>query len=64
MKLYLFADHISPLYADKNLKSLESKINDELRKLYDWLIKNKLLPLTLKNLITFIFRARQKKGQI
>ena len=42
MKFYLFADDTNLLYADKNLKSLESTKNDELCKLYDWLIANKL----------------------
>ena len=42
MKFYLFADDTNLLYADKNLKFLESTINDELCKLYDWLIANKL----------------------
>ena len=42
MKFYLFADDTNLLYADKNLKSLESTINDELCKLYDWLKANKL----------------------
>ena len=41
MKFYLFADDTNLLYSDKNLKSLESTVNDELCKLYDWLIANK-----------------------
>ena len=35
MKFYLFVDETHLLYADKNLKSLESTINDELRKPFD-----------------------------
>ena len=42
VKFYLFADDTNLLYADKNLKSLESTVNDELCKLYDWLIAIKL----------------------
>ena len=40
VKFYLFADDMNLLYADKNLKSEESPINDELCKLYNWLIAN------------------------
>ena len=36
MKFYLFADDTNLLYSDKNLKSLESTVNDELCKLYNW----------------------------
>jgi len=42
MRFYLFADDSNLLYADQNLKSLEYTVNDELCKLYDWLIANKL----------------------
>ena len=60
MKFYLFAEDTNLLYADKNLKSLESTINDELCKLYDWLIANKL-SLNIKKSNYVIFRPRQKK---
>ena len=59
MKFYLFADDTNLLYADKNLKSLESTVNDELCKLYDWLIANKL-SLNIKKSNYVIFRPRQK----
>ena len=59
MKFYLFADDTNLLYADKNLKSLESMVNDELCKLYDWLIANKL-SLNIKKSNYVIFRPRQK----
>ena len=39
---YLFADDTNILYANKNLKSLGPIVNQELRKLYVWLIANKL----------------------
>ena len=60
MKFYLFADDTNLLYADNNLKSMESTINDELCKLYDWLIPNKL-SLNIKKSNYVIFRPRQKK---
>ena len=59
MKFYLFADDTNLLYSDKNLKSLESTVNDELCKLYDWLITNKL-SLNIKKSNYVIFRPRQK----
>ena len=59
MKFYLFADDTNLLYSDKNLKSLESTVNDELCKLYDWLIANKL-SLNIKKSNYVIFRPRQK----
>ena len=37
-----FADDTNILYADKNLRSLELILNQELCKLYDWLTVNKL----------------------
>ena len=59
MKFYLSADDTNLLYSDKNLKSLESTVNDELCKLYDWLIANKL-SLNIKKSNYVIFRPRQK----
>ena len=41
-QFYLFADDTNLLYADKDLKSLESLINIELQKVCDWLNANKL----------------------
>ena len=63
LSFYLFADDTNLLYADKNLKSLESTVNDELYKLYDWLIANKL-SLNIKKCNYVSFRPRQKKFQI
>ena len=37
-KFYLFADDTNLLYADKNLKLLETTVNAELCNIYDWLI--------------------------
>ena len=42
LKFYLFADDTNLLYADKNLKSLESTVNAEISRVYNWLIANKL----------------------
>ena len=45
VKATLFADDPNLLYSHKNLKSLESTVNNELVNLYDWLTVNKLLML-------------------
>ena len=42
LNFYLFADDSNILYANKNLKSLEQIVNQELCKLYIWLTANKL----------------------
>ena len=42
LKFYLFADDTNILLAEKNLKVIETVVNTELCKLYDWLISNKL----------------------
>ena len=36
LKFYLFADDTNMLYADKNLKSLESTVNAEIFRVYNW----------------------------
>ena len=41
-QFFLFVDDTNILYSDKNLKSLESTVNAELKKLYIWLTANKL----------------------
>ena len=48
-KMTLFADDTNLLYSRKNLKSLESTMNDELLKLYDWLTVNKRTPNVKKS---------------
>ena len=45
---YLFADDTNILYSDKNLKSLELSVNQELNNVYDWLTVNKLTLNTKK----------------
>ena len=39
---YIFADDTNILHSDKNLKSLELSVNQELNNVYDWLTANKL----------------------
>ena len=57
---YLFADDTNLLYADKNLKSLEKMVNNELVRVSDWLNTNKLT-LYAKNSNFVIFRPHQRK---
>ena len=57
---YVFADDTNLSYADKNLKSLEETVNNELVKVSDWLNANKLtLNATKSNFV--IFRPYQRK---
>ena len=42
LNFYLFADDTNILYANKNLKSLEQIVNQELCNLYIWLTANNL----------------------
>ena len=57
---YLFADDTNLLYADKNLKSLEETVNNELLKVSEWLNANKLT-LNAKKSNYVIFRPYQRK---
>ena len=60
LKLFLFADDTNAVYADKNLKSLETTVNQELSTLFDWLTANKLtLNINKSNFV--IFRPAQRK---
>ena len=59
-KFYLFADDTNLLYADKNLKSLETVINRELLGVCDWLTANKL-SLNFRKTNFVIFHPYQKK---
>ena len=58
-KFYLFADDTNILYADKNLKSLETIVNKELVEVCEWLNSNKLT-LNLRKTNYVIFRPHQK----
>ena len=42
INFYLFADDTNILYADKDIKSLETLVNSELRKVCNWLTANRL----------------------
>ena len=59
LKFYLFADNTNLLYADENLKSLESTVNTQIFRVYNWLIANKL-SLNIKKSNFVIFKPRQK----
>ena len=60
LMFYLFADNTNLLYADKNLKSLESIFNEKISRVYNWLIANKL-SLNIKKSNFVVSRPRQKK---
>ena len=60
LNFFLFADDTTLLHAHKNLKYLEKTMNNELQKLGDWLIANKLT-LNIKKSNFVIFRPYQKK---
>ena len=60
LTFYLFADDTNLLYADKNLKSLETIVNCELNKVVVWLIANKL-SLNIKKTNYIIFHPYQKQ---
>ena len=57
---YLFADDTNLLYADRNLKSLETIVKCELTKVVVWLIANKL-SLNIKKTNYIIFHPCQKR---
>ena len=56
---YLFADDTNIIYANNNLRTLESTVNSELAKVSEWLKANKLT-LNIKKSNYVIFRPRQK----
>ena len=57
---YLFADDTNLLYADKDLKSLESVTNIELQKVCDWLNAKRLTVNAKKKSNSVIFRPSPK----
>ena len=57
---YLFANDINIMYADQDLKVLETTVNLELRKVFEWLTTNKL-SLNIKKSNFVIFHPYQKK---
>ena len=60
LSFYLFADDTNLLYADKNLSSLETVVNEELRNIGNWLRVN-TLSLNVKKSNFVIFRPYQKR---
>ena len=60
LDFYLFADDTNLLFADKNLKTLETVVNSELLNVYDWLNANKLF-LNVKKSNFIIFHPYQKR---
>ena len=60
LSFYLCVDDTNLLYAEKDLKSLESVIIVELQKVCDWLNANKLT-INAKKFNFVIFRPSQKK---
>ena len=60
LTFYLFADDTNLLYADKNLKSLETIVNCKLFKVVAWLIAN-ALSLNIKKTNYIIFHPYQKR---
>ena len=60
LNFFLFADDTTLLFAHKSLKTLEQTMNNELGKLNNWLIANKLT-LNIKKSNFVIFRPYQKK---
>ena len=60
LEFFLFADDTNLLYANKNLRSLETVMNDELLKIVDWLTANKL-SLNVKKTNYIIFHPYQKR---
>lgn len=60
LEFFMFADDTNLLFADKDLKNLESAVNKELAKVLDWLTANKL-SLNIKKSNFVIFHPYQKQ---
>ena len=57
LEFFFFVDDTNLLYANKNLKSLETVMNDELLKIVDWLTASKL-SLNVKKTMSFFILTR------
>ena len=55
---YLFADDTNLLYADQNLKDLETIVNNELQNLYIWSTANKLTLNIKKSQLQFFILTK------
>ena len=60
LSFFLFADDTNILYADKNIKTMETTVNNELIKVSNWLTANRLT-LNIKKSNFVIFRPYQKR---
>ena len=60
LAFYLFADDTNLLYADNDLKTLETVVNNELKSVCNWLNANKLT-INAKKSNFVIFRPAQKR---
>ena len=60
LRFYLFADDTNILYANKNLRDLETIVNIELQNVYNWLTASKLT-LNIKKSNFVIFRPYQNR---
>ena len=61
-RVYLFADDTNLLYADKDLKSLETVVNTELKNVCEWLNGNKLTININKSNFVQCLQAKTKKN--
>jgi hypothetical protein len=59
LDFFLFADDTNLLYADKNLKSLETIVNKQLEYICDWFLANKLT-LNIKSQMLSYFTDTKK----
>jgi len=65
LKFHLFADDTNILYSNKNLKNLEIVINNELLKLQDWFIANKLtINIKKSNYVLYTPLSKKRLDQI
>ena len=63
LTFYLFADDTSVFFSHKNIKDLESIVNQELKKLSDWLIANKLTLNVLKSNVV-LFKSKNSPNNL
>ena len=56
LALYLFADDTNLLFVDRNLKSFEKVVNEELINIYNWLPSNELSLNVKKPISSFPFQ--------
>ena len=64
LQFYLFADDTNLMYADKDLKILESILNAELLKVCNWLTANKLSLNIKKTHFVIFHRSLSKEDKL